>query len=83
MTKEEIIRMAREAGIDAVQSWKDPAPAVELIERFAALVAAAEREAFVDKIKALTLDYKSDDYYQGWIDMRDAAEAVIRAEKQV
>ena len=40
MTREDIIRMAREAGFSewAVQTPKD-------LERFAALVAAAEREA--------------------------------------
>lgn len=38
MTKEDIIRMAREVGIGPVYGH-------ESIERFAALVAAAEREA--------------------------------------
>ena len=43
MTREDIIRMARDAGIETVL----PAPLgqVESIERFAKLVAAAEREA--------------------------------------
>lgn len=45
MTREEIIRMAREAGL---MSFKYPAliaePDWEATERFAALVAAAERE---------------------------------------
>ena len=40
-----VIEMAREAGIDAVQQWNSDATAVELIERFAALVRADEREA--------------------------------------
>ena len=46
MNREDIIRMAREAGIDAekdtlcrYEGWVEP------IERFAALVASAEREA--------------------------------------
>ena len=46
MTRDDIIRMAREAGIDAesdtlcrYEGWVEP------FERFAALVAAAEREA--------------------------------------
>ncbi len=46
MTRDEIIRMAREAGIDAksdtlcrYEGWVEP------LQRFAALVAAAEREA--------------------------------------
>jgi len=41
MTKEDIIRMAREAGF--ATSWSESAG--EALERFAALVAAAEREA--------------------------------------
>jgi hypothetical protein len=40
MTKEEIIRMAREAG-----GLPDPMVFIAAYERFAALVAAAEREA--------------------------------------
>jgi hypothetical protein len=46
MTNEDIIRMAQEAGIDAkkdtlcrYEGWEEP------IEKFATLVAAAEREA--------------------------------------
>lgn len=41
MTREEIIRMAREAGFNPVAFMGSNA---ELFERFAALVAAAERE---------------------------------------
>lgn len=52
MTRDEIIRMAREAGLlligtadgsEAVYTW--PQGITDEIERFAALVAAAEREA--------------------------------------
>ena len=53
MDREDIIKLAREAGIDAVTSWKDPAPAVELIERFAALVAAAEKNRLADAIEKM------------------------------
>ena len=47
MTREDIIRMAREAGIVAIHAegatnWAEE---VDALERFAALVAAAEREA--------------------------------------
>ena len=42
MNKEEIIRMAKEAGSDDWGIFKDFMPE---LERFAALVAAAEREA--------------------------------------
>lgn len=46
MTREQIIRMAREAGISMANSNLLPAPngEVEALERFADLVAAAERE---------------------------------------
>ena len=48
MNREDIIRMAREAdlvtwGFDSLE-W-EPVASMEAIERFAALVAAAEREA--------------------------------------
>ena len=45
MTREEIIRMAREAGFDAHDMSDDFTCNLENIERFADLVAAAEREA--------------------------------------
>jgi hypothetical protein len=43
MTQEDIIRMAREAGLE--EMWQLTPRFVERLERFAALVAAAEREA--------------------------------------
>lgn len=49
MTRDDIIRMAREAGLGHLpDNWGDgwwQADRTEVIERFAALVAAAEREA--------------------------------------
>ncbi len=45
MTREEIIRLAREAGFDAHDMSSDFTCNLQDIERFAALVAAAEREA--------------------------------------
>lgn len=45
MTREEIIRMAREAGFDPHDMSDDFTCNLEDIERFAALVAAYEREA--------------------------------------
>jgi len=51
MNREQIIRMAREAGIDdwwdSGSEWRETFNAH--IERFAALVAAAEREAIMDE----------------------------------
>ena len=43
MTRDDIIRMAREAGFS--QPWTAPKETQERLERFASLVAAAEREA--------------------------------------
>ena len=45
MTKEEIIRMARESGIELYGLGRDRENFLCILERFAALVAAAEREA--------------------------------------
>lgn len=45
MTRDEIIRMAREADCMHVNLYGDQAMAIERLTRFAALVAAAEREA--------------------------------------
>ena len=45
MNREDIIRMAREAGFDPHDMSDDFTCNLEDIERFAALVAAAEREA--------------------------------------
>ena len=51
MTRDEIIRMAREAGAhDWLQSGSDQfEPFESMLEQFAALVAAAERERLHDK----------------------------------
>jgi hypothetical protein len=53
MTREDIIRMAREAGWSEIGAdlWgatNDGAMSIYALERFAALVAAAEREACAD-----------------------------------
>ena len=46
MTQEEILRMAREAGFVSAEYWPDDFKGLaSCVERFAALVAAAEREA--------------------------------------
>jgi hypothetical protein len=45
MTRDEIIKMAREADIDPYDMCEDPRIATNNLIRFAALVAAAEREA--------------------------------------
>ena len=45
MNKAEVFRMARMAGIDSVQQYDSDTSPIVLIERFANLVASAEREA--------------------------------------
>lgn len=80
MNREDITRMARDAGFVGMDGEHGA------LRRFAALVAAAaverEREACITALRELTLDHKSDDYYRGWLDMRDAAETAIRARKE-
>ena len=44
MTRDDIIRMAQETGITFVTDFGDASATPEWLERFAALVAAAERE---------------------------------------
>ncbi len=63
MDREEIIRMAREAGIGPVYGY-------ESIERFAALVAAAECEECAKVVE---------DYCGAWDDEGYALVAAIRA----
>ena len=65
MTKEDIIRMAREAGLHLYVNDLTEEPYALIVERFAALVAAAEREACIDLVAM----------YGGPVDL----EAAIRA----
>lgn len=71
MTRDEIIRMAREAGIETVL----PAPLgqIESLERFANLVAAAERE----QCKALWQDLEIKDQQ-----IRDTIAASVMVERE-
>ena len=54
MNKEDIIRMAREAGIS--KPWDQEPVKWETLERFANLVAAAEREACAKMCEAFSVD---------------------------
>ena len=67
MNREDIIRMAREAGLDP-DLWNY----TDAFERFAALVASAERERFADECIDLVASYG------GPVDL----EAAIRARGQ-
>ena len=69
MTRDEIIGMAREVGFDDFEQD-------DMIERFAALVIAAEREACAQScIEVGAIKGNSDDA----LDMADACAAAIRA----
>jgi hypothetical protein len=61
MTKDDIIRMARAAGFDPHDMSDDFTCNLENMEHFAALVAAAEREACIKAIKDVD-DYQSPAY---------------------
>ena len=65
MNREEIIRMAREAGLDP-DLWNY----TDAFERFAFLVAAAEREACAKAVE---------DYFGAWDDEGYALASAIRA----
>ena len=52
MTRDDILRMAREAGFHAWYTQPEEHPDhVAIIERFAALVAAAERKLIMDSLQ--------------------------------
>ena len=75
MTRDDIIRMARKAaeetGTLVPTEWNDP-----LLERFAALVAAAEREACAkvcEMRKILEVDYEDERHYNQGIEHCAAA----------
>jgi hypothetical protein len=70
MSREEIIRMAREAGF--ATSWTEAAG--EALERFAALVAAAEREACAKLVES-----RKTEANELMDAMRDMEAAAIRA----
>jgi hypothetical protein len=76
MTKEDIIRMAKEAGLDdphAVVHAYCELKLTDHLERFAALVAAAERSACAKAVE---------DYCGAWDDGGYALAATIRARGQ-
>ena len=84
MTSDDIIRMAREAGLGTVlchnsvegdRVWIEGADWHDELERFAALVAAAEREACAKVCERLPA--------QQDIDVRDECAAAIRARGEI
>ena len=63
MTQDDIIRMAREAGITFVTEVGVASATPEWLERFAALVAAAEREECAKEISAEINEEIEDEAY--------------------
>ena len=82
MTRDDIIRMAREAGL-IIRAAPPTRTTAECLERFAALVAAAEREACAkvcdDKVAAEYATGKVDHNEMGWT---QACAIAIRARGQ-
>ncbi len=62
MNRDDIIRMAREAGF--AHSWSEAAG--EALERFAALAAAAEREACAKVCEDIDTEYEGEDVLATW-----------------
>lgn len=75
MTTDDILRMAREAGISNAFM---PPQFSEVFERFAALVAAAERDECAKVAKAISDKYAFG-HYGNEVDTADEIEAAIRA----
>ena len=59
MTREDIIRIAHESHLDVYGLGKDYAKFVDALERFAALVASAERSACVQIVENEAFQYAS------------------------
>ncbi len=68
MTREEIIRMAREAGFEDWAVYGRIESKEECLERFAALVAAAERERCAKACEETTIAWTEQAYNNGCTD---------------
>jgi hypothetical protein len=81
MTKDEILSMAKEAGIDAWwdtgSDWRETFN--EHLERFAALVAEKEREAMVAEAAQMGLAMKNEEPFEDLV--RDIANDRARGSK--
>ena len=78
MTQDEIIRMAREAGLQHIPIDLDYPVIGKTIERFAALVAANEREACAKVCESM---YNSPTFSDEYIECADAIRARNSHEK--
>jgi len=75
MNTEEIIRMAREVGIEFDPRWGTCYTGNVQLERFAALVAAAERRACAEACEETTASWTQDLYNSGCMDCAAAIRA--------
>ena len=72
MTQDETLRMAREAGFSVRHIAEPPEPYDhiagygDVLERFAALVAAAEREACAKVCEDIDTEYEGEDVLATW-----------------
>ena len=84
MTPDDIIRMARKAGFNTEREmiWVDGLEISPYMQRFAALVAAAEREACAKVVEELPM-YGPDDETADWYGLAQVdCAAAIRARGQ-
>ena len=86
MDKDTIIRMAREAGLERVVELRDDGtrtvelPHPDLLERFAALVAAAEREECAKVLEKLEQEWEDAELWASFKTIGIAIDA-IRSKK--
>jgi hypothetical protein len=66
MNREDIIRMAREVGIEFDPRWGTCYTGNIQLERFAALVAAHEREACAKVCEDIDTEYEGEDVLATW-----------------
>ena len=79
MNRDDVIRMAREAGFASADFWPDDFQGLfGCVERFAALVAAAEREACAKVCEELSRSHIDECVYGGVL----GCAAAIRARGQ-
>jgi hypothetical protein len=88
MTRDDIIRMAREAGLHLYVNDLTEEPYALIVERFASLVAAAERESCLDlcytignEFKEEWAEHNEDRYWERCLGAGECADA-IRAREQ-
>ena len=84
MTKDDVIRMAREAGVSVRYSKLGAECWIEDLERFATLVAAAEREACLVMVKDILAGYRAGIIWQDGFDhnLQHPIQAITAAFKE-